>query len=338
MLTEEETQRISIASYVLAAAALFVVLWLGLLPALLGGLLIYNLVIFGARRLADVGILPYAAKIILLVLITLLIVSGMTVGGIMFASYITEGRESLAQLFQKMADVVITGTSYMPGWIHVYLPANIEEWQVAAAEWLRGNARYFSVIGADAVVMFIHLLVGMIIGGMVAMHPAMPSSRRAPLAHAMSERVEYLGLAFRRIVFSQIRISGLNTILTGIFLAFIMPVMGYELPLVKTMIAVTFIVGLMPIIGNLISNTIIFLIALSVAPFAAVMALIYLIVIHKLEYFVNARIIGGQIRARAWEILLALLVMDAAFGIAGLVAAPIYYAYLKDELAAKKLI
>ena len=88
----------------------------------------------------------------------------------------------------------------------------------------------------------------------------------------------------------------------------------------------------------MIPPTVIFLIALSVAPFAAVMALIYLIVIHKLEYFVNARIIGGQIRARAWEILLALLVMDAAFGIAGLVAAPIYYAYLKDELAAKKLI
>lgn len=338
MLTEEDTQRITIASYILAAAALFGVLWLGLLPALLGGLLIYNLVIFGARRLADVGILPYAAKIILLVLITLLIVAGLTVGGIMFASYITEGRESVAQLFQKMADVVITGTSYMPAWTHVYLPANIEEWQVAAAEWLRGNARYFSVIGADAVIMFIHLLVGMIIGGMVAMHPAMPSSRKAPLAHAMSERVDFLGLSFRRIVFSQIRISGLNTILTGIFLAFIMPVIGYELPLVKTMIAVTFIVGLMPIIGNLISNTIIFLIALSVAPFAAVVALIYLVIIHKLEYFFNARIIGGQIRARAWEILLALLVMDAAFGIAGLVAAPIYYAYLKDELAAKKLI
>ena len=338
MLTEEDTNRITIASYILAAAGLFLVLWLGLLPALLGGLLIYNLVIFGARRLADVGILPDAAKIILLVGITLLIVAGLTVGGIMFASYITEGRESVALLFQKMADVVITGTTYLPEWTHVYLPANIEEWQVAASEWLRGNARYFSVIGADAVVIFIHIIVGMVIGGMVAMHPAMPSSRKAPLAHAMSERVEYLGLAFRRIVFSQVRISALNTFLTGIFLAFIMPILGYELPLVKTMIVVTFIVGLMPIIGNLISNTVIFLIALSVSPLAAISALIYLVVIHKLEYFVNARIIGGQIRARAWEILLALLVMDAAFGIAGLVAAPIYYAYLKDELANKKLI
>jgi hypothetical protein len=30
--------------------------------------------------------------------------------------------------------------------------------------------------------------------------------------------------------------------------------------------------------------------------------------------------------------------MEAAFGIAGVAAAPIYYAYLKDELAARGLI
>ena len=33
-----------------------------------------------------------------------------------------------------------------------------------------------------------------------------------------------------------------------------------------------------------------------------------------------------------------MLVMEAAFGIAGLIAAPIYYAYLKDELSARGLI
>jgi predicted PurR-regulated permease PerM len=45
--------------------------------------------------------------------------------------------------------------------------------------------------------------------------------------------------------------------------------------------------------------------------------------------------VGRQIEARAWELLLAMLTMEAAFGIAGLIAAPIYYAYLKDELLAK---
>jgi len=61
-------------------------------------------------------------------------------------------------------------------------------------------------------------------------------------------------------------------------------------------------------------------------------------VIHKLEYFVNARVMGGQIHARAWELLLAMLAMDAVFGIPGVIAAPIFYAYLKNELKAQNLI
>ena len=67
-------------------------------------------------------------------------------------------------------------------------------------------------------------------------------------------------------------------------------------------------------------------------------ALIFLILIHKLEYFLNAKIVGHRIHARAWEILLAMLVMEAAFGLPGVVAAPIYYAYLKGELTAARLL
>ena len=76
----------------------------------------------------------------------------------------------------------------------------------------------------------------------------------------------------------------------------------------------------------------------SASPSAALGSLVFLVLVHKLEYFLNARIVGVQIRASAWELLLAMLVMEAAFGIPGLVAAPIYYAYLKDELAARRLI
>jgi predicted PurR-regulated permease PerM len=45
-----------------------------------------------------------------------------------------------------------------------------------------------------------------------------------------------------------------------------------------------------------------------------------------------------MIRARAWELLIAMLLMETLFGIAGLVAAPVYYGYLKRELAAARLI
>jgi len=33
-----------------------------------------------------------------------------------------------------------------------------------------------------------------------------------------------------------------------------------------------------------------------------------------------------------------MLVMEAAFGIAGVIAAPIYYAFVKDELASQGLV
>jgi predicted PurR-regulated permease PerM len=37
-------------------------------------------------------------------------------------------------------------------------------------------------------------------------------------------------------------------------------------------------------------------------------------------------------------LLVAMLIMDAVFGIPGVIAAPIFYAYLKNELSAQKLI
>jgi predicted PurR-regulated permease PerM len=138
--------------------------------------------------------------------------------------------------------------------------------------------------------------------------------------------------AFRNIVFAQIKISLLNTFFTGIFLAVVLPMFGIKLPLTKTLIVLTFLLGLLPVIGNLMSNTLITIVGLSLSIWVAMAALGYLIFIHKLEYFLNARIVGGQISAKSWELLLAMLVFEAAFGLPGVVAGPIYYAYLKSEL------
>ncbi|GAB7263452.1 hypothetical protein DZJ_00020 [Dickeya ananatis] len=106
----------------------------------------------------------------------------------------------------------------------------------------------------------------------------------------------------------------------------------------KTLVALTFIFGLLPVIGNLISNSVVFIASLSISLPIALLSLVYLMLIHKLEYFLNAQIVGTRIKAHAWEILLAMLVFEAAFGISGVIAAPIYYAYLKSELREAALI
>jgi predicted PurR-regulated permease PerM len=80
------------------------------------------------------------------------------------------------------------------------------------------------------------------------------------------------------------------------------------------------------------------IVSLSQSLSVAIGSLLYLVIIHKFEYFLNARIVGSQIRANAWELLIAIVAMEAAFGLAGVVAAPIYYAYIKSELRARDLV
>jgi predicted PurR-regulated permease PerM len=159
-----------------------------------------------------------------------------------------------------------------------------------------------------------------------------------PLAAALATRVARFANGFRQIIFAQVRISALNTVFTALFLLAILPIFGVHLPLTKTLIAITFLAGLLPVVGNLISNSVIFVIALSISFYTALAALLFLIVIHKLEYFLNARIIGARIHASAWELLLAMILLEVAFGITGLIAAPIYYAYIKNELTDAGLI
>jgi predicted PurR-regulated permease PerM len=145
-------------------------------------------------------------------------------------------------------------------------------------------------------------------------------------------RFETFYSSFARVIGAQIIISAINTGLTAIFLIW------NRFDYAMVIIVLTFMCGLLPIIGNLISNSVIVIISLSYSLPIAGGSLLFLIVVHKLEYFINARIVGSRINAAAWELLLAMLVMEAAFGLPGVIAAPVFYAYAKAELVARKLV
>ena len=102
--------------------------------------------------------------------------------------------------------------------------------------------------------------------------------------------------------------------------------------------AETFVAGLVPIVGNLVCNVVITIVGLSVSPLAAAACLGFLILIHKAEYVINAKVVGRRTHMGVWELLSVMFVAEAVFGPAGLVAAPLCYAYLKKELASLRLI
>jgi len=321
------------AAWILAALALFLVLRLHLLPALLAGLLAYELVHLSAPLLAG-RLSSQRAKAVTVGLLAVLSVGAVTAGLMLTAAFFRSDAGSIPALAAKMAEILENSRHSLPDWLVASLPGSAGELKDAAIAWLREHSGEVQLIGKEAGVTLAHVLIGLIIGAMVSMREAMAPEHLKPLAAALMERATRLAEAFRRIVFAQLRISAINTAFTAIYLVVVLPLAGIHLPLTKTMIAITFLVGLLPVIGNLVSNTVIVVVSLAHSPQVAGGSLLFLVVIHKLEYFLNARIVGGQISAKAWELLLAMLTMEAAFGLPGVVAAPIYYAYLKDELAA----
>jgi len=326
--------RFDIAAWVTAGTLLFLTIYLHLLPALLAGLLVYELVHVIAERITARTGGKVAAVGLLATLIVGLLVAMMF--GIV--EFVRGDAGSLPRLLIKLAEIVEDSRDRLPAWILDYIPGDAETMKTTAITWLREHAAELRLVGGDIGRVLVHVLIGMVIGAMVSLNEASHAVARGPLAAALAERARRLGDAFRNVVFAQVRISALNTFFTAIYLLAVLPLAGVHLPYAKTLVAITFLAGLLPVVGNLISNTVIVIVSLSRSGSAALGSLAFLIVIHKLEYFLNARIVGARIRAKAWEILLAMLLMESAFGIAGLVAAPIYYAYLKDELAARKLL
>src|SRR6201981_21004 len=137
--------------------------------------------------------------------------------------------------------------------------------------------------------------------------------------------------SFATVMGAQLTISLINTTLTAIFL------LAVHMPHAALLIAVTFLCGLVPIVGNLVSNTVIVFVALTVSLKLAISALIFLILIHKLEYFLNSKIIGDRIRNPVWLTLIALIIGEQLIGIPGLILAPVVLNYLRVEMLTVEL-
>ncbi|HBG07528.1 MAG: hypothetical protein A2075_03845 [Geobacteraceae bacterium GWC2_58_44] len=322
-------------SYLLAALAVPVVLRFHLLPSVFAGLAVYALTAKLARRLPiRWGGLTYKVALAGIILMVT-----MLVGGICLALWsFLRGHHGMGNLLTAAAETLENMKRNLPVDLTESLPDTVEELREQMAVMLREHSKNISSVGISGLKTFAHLVLGMVVGGMAVLHRFEKDENFPPLAASLHARLLTLSDAFDKVVFAQVKISGLNTLLTAIYLVVVLPLCGIYLPMVTLLILLTFVAGLLPVVGNLISNATIVLISLGVSPGVGLASLVFLIVIHKLEYFTNARIVAGEVKASAWELLCAMLVMEAIFGLAGMVAAPVVYAWLKAELRAKALV
>jgi len=321
-----------------ALLALASVLLLHLLSALIAALLVHELVHAIADRLKLTALSNSAAKRTAAILIAGVVIILLALGVISVATAVRHNGVGLPELFQKLAEIIDHSRDHLPQAVLEYLPTDADELRSSLVASLREHSASLQGAGEKVVRISLHILVGMVIGALLALRDPVPATQRRSVSAVVADHAARLASAFRRVFLAQVWIAMTNTGFSWLYLGVALPIAGIHLPLTKTMIAITFFAGLIPIVGNIVSNAIIVLVSLNESLTVAAISLAFLIAVHKGEYFLNARIVGSRIRARAWEILLAMLVMEAAFGPAGVIAAPIFYAFAKDDLARKGLV
>ena len=155
--------------------------------------------------------------------------------------------------------------------------------------------------------------------------PAQVNNLYTLTAREITERFGRFYESFSTVMGAQIVISVINTALTAGFLFW------NHLPYAKVLVGVTFLCGLLPIIGNIISNTLIVGVAFTISPKMALAALVFLVVLHKTEYFLNSKIIGDRIQNPMWLTLIGLVLGEKLMGIPGMILAPVILHYIKVE-------
>ena len=324
-------------SLVVMLGGLLLLLPLHLLGCFIAGFVVYELVNALTPHFQKI-ISGDRARWLVVALISTAVVSGLIAAVTGIISFLMQDVQNSAVFNARVASLLEDAQSRLSPVMSHYLPTNIEELQRQFLKWLRDHIVMLQNIGKNAAHTFITMLIGMVLGAIVSLQRDDSAQPYPPLNAELLQRMQLLASAFRNIVFAQFKISLINTVLSAAFLFGVLPLFGIHLPLAKTLVVVTFVCGLIPVIGNLLSNTLIFIVGLSLSLWVALLVLSYLIIIHKVEYFLNARIVGTRINARSWEILLAMLIFESAFGLPGVIAAPIYYAYLKNELRHAALI
>ena len=197
---------------------------------------------------------------------------------------------------------------------------------------IRGIGKYAGValIQFAAVIIGIVVAVSLFINSKIDLEtdkPAQSNNLYTLTAREIAERFGVFYESFATVMGAQIVISAINTALTAGFLFW------NDFNYAKVLVGVTFLCGLLPIIGNIISNTLIIGVAFTLpeGPKMALFALIFLVVLHKTEYFLNSKIIGDRIQNPMWLTLIGLVLGEKLMGIPGMILAPVILHYIKVE-------
>lgn len=328
-----------IVSYIFMGCFILLGFLLHLMPMLIAGFVIFFMTKWVYTKIKPFvrGGLANSISVMVITFISVIVICAIILG-LYHAVHsksiqLEDFEQNIYQLFQQFKTQV-------PSFLGKYIPDDMLEFKDNLISLVKKSSADIVQLTSNSAKLFTHIIIGLILGALVAFsllsQDREPSKK--PLIIALKARLSTFAKIFSLVIFAQVKIALVNTILTAIYFFAILPLFDINMPYGKTMVLLTFLLGLIPIIGNLMVNVIVVAISLTLSFKVAIASLVFLILVHKLEYYINAKVVGGHLKISIWELLIAMIVLESLFGIMGVVLGPVVYGYLKEELKAKQLV
>src|SRR4051794_10835537 len=312
--------RLTTISYLVIASAIALTGWLHM-----GTLLITVLFSYFALRKMQHGPNKWISIALFLVLVALVVYG--------FSFFIKQAVHAMPKILNKSVPAMVQFANEH----HFELPfSDAETLKATLLDIARDELHMMGNVAKHAGRELVLLIIGFVIAVSFYMNSQMDLD---PGAHTLRNnsysflceeiRKRFLSLyrSFDLVMGAQLIISLINTSLTSVFVVIV------GMPYAWMIVVATFLCGLLPIVGNLISNSIIVGVGFTMSPKMALVSLIFLVLVHKLEYFLNSKIIGTRIKNPVWLTLIGVVLGERLMGIPGMILAPVVLHFLKTETA-----
>ena len=206
-------------------------------------------------------------------------------------------------------------------------------------KWAIGQFSLWMTVTGNSLKFIVHVLFAGLIGIsviMIGMSPSKPNSDGLS-GGVRTEGHQFLD-CFSHLLTAQLYVAIWNTTFTLLYTFGLLPALGVELPLRETMVIATFLLSFIPALGNVLANSVMVVLCLQFPLWVLALSLTYLIVVHKVEYLINARVLSNAYKATVAELLVCILLGETMFGLPGLIVLPVVYLYSKDVLDRLKLL
>lgn len=181
-------------------------------------------------------------------------------------------------------------------------------------EYLKSHLNILSTIGSNS----LQILIGMIFGLLffcydISSHKE-EENKWGLFVKSTTDYLHVLFNSFQTIMKLQVVVAIMNTISLAI-LSFIISYLltGNFLPYWYILLPLAFIFSLIPVIGNIIINLLIFVIAINISIIFTIVSIIYFFIVHKIELITIAKLLGTKSSIPFLFIALSMLIGELIF-------------------------